>query len=397
MNILVINCGSSSLKYQVFHVTGGKFNLLAKGSAERIGIDGSEIKHQPTGKDGCVITAPLKDHKEAMLAIEPLLTDEKVGVLSSVSEINGIGHRVVHGGEVFKSSVIIDDAAIEAIDELSKFAPLHNPANLTGIYTCRQLIDTPNVAVFDTAVHQTMPAKAYMYGLPIEYYKEDGIRKYGFHGTSHEYVSREAAKVLGKPYEECRIITCHLGNGSSITAFENGKVIDTSMGLTPLEGLIMGTRCGDIDPAAVLSIMQNHNITASDMDTILNKKSGLLGLTGTSDLRDIIEMAKNGNDDARLAVDMLIYRIQKYIGSYLAALNGADAIVFTAGIGENNPMIRSRAMQAFAFAGVEVDETKNQAKDVIFSTADSKIAAMLIPTNEELMIAMDTYKLIISE
>ncbi|AQQ08886.1 Acetate kinase [Sedimentisphaera cyanobacteriorum] len=394
MKILVVNCGSSSLKYQIFDIEQGSFNLLAKGSATRIGIEGSIIEHKPSGKEECSIKKPLKNHKEAMLAIEPLLTDDKYGVLEDISEINGIGHRVVHGGEVFKSSVVIDEDVIRDIDKLSKFAPLHNPANLTGIQTCRQLMDAPNVAVFDTAVHQTMPAKAFMYGLPLEYYKNKGIRKYGFHGTSHDFVSAEAAKLIGKPFEQCRIITCHLGNGSSITAFKDGKVQDTSMGLTPLQGVLMGTRCGDVDPAAVLSVMQSDGIMPKQMDEILNKKSGLLGLAGSSDLRDVMNMAEQGNQDAKNAVEILVYSIQKYIGSYLASLGGADAVVFTAGIGENNPIIRDNVLSCFGFAGIKVDKSKNVAGEKVFSTDDSKVKALLIPTNEELMIAMDTYKMI---
>ena len=393
MKILVINSGSSSLKYQLFNVDG-KFEMLAKGLVERIGLDGSKITHQPTGKDKVVIEKDLANHKEAMENIEPILTDSNYGVIKEISEINGVGHRVLHGAEMFTKPVLVTDETMSEIKKLVKFGPLHMPANITGIEICQQLLDVPNVAVFDTAVHQSMPKKAYLYGIPLKYYKEDGIRKYGFHGTSHDYVSVEAAKVLGKPLSECKIITCHLGNGSSITAFENGKVVDTSMGLTPLEGLIMGTRCGDIDPAAVLSIMQTHNIPADKMDSILNKESGLQGLAGSSDLRDVMAMADKGDEDAKTAVEMLVYRIQKYVGSYLATLNGADAIVFTAGIGENNVHIRADILAQFEFAGIKDEATKNEAKDTIFSTDDSKIKALLIPTDEELMIAMDTYELI---
>ena len=393
MKILVINSGSSSLKYQLFNVDG-KFEMLAKGLVERIGLDGSKITHQPTGKDKVVIEKDLANHKEAMENIEPILTDSNYGVIKEISEINGVGHRVLHGAEMFTKPVLVTDETMSEIKKLVKFGPLHMPANITGIEICQQLLDVPNVAVFDTAVHQSMPKKAYRYGIPLKYYKEDGIRKYGFHGTSHDYVSVEAAKVLGKPLSECKIITCHLGNGSSITAFENGKVVDTSMGLTPLEGLIMGTRCGDIDPAAVLSIMQTHNIPADKMDSILNKESGLQGLAGSSDLRDVMAMADKGDEDAKTAVEMLVYRIQKYVGSYLATLNGADAIVFTAGIGENNVHIRADILAQFEFAGIKVDAKKNEAKETIFSTDDSKIKALLIPTDEELMIAMDTYELI---
>ncbi|MFI4911605.1 MAG: acetate/propionate family kinase [Sedimentisphaeraceae bacterium JB056] len=393
MKILVMNSGSSSLKYQIFNIENS-FDILAKGLVERIGLKGSKITHQPTGKDNVVIEKDLTDHKAAMEEIEPLLTDSDYGVIDNMSEINGIGHRVVHGGEYFNHSVVITKEMIDKMKELSKFAPLHNPPNILGIETCMSLLDVPNVAVFDTAVHQTMPKKAYMYGLPLEYYKKDGIRKYGFHGTSHDYVSRETAKVLGKPFEQCKIIVCHLGNGSSITAFKNGKVMDTSMGLTPLEGLVMGTRCGDIDPAAILWIMGEYNLSPKEMDDILNKKSGLLGLGGSSDLRDVLASAKKGDKDADAAVEILIYRIQKYIGSYLASLNGADAVVFTAGIGENNSFIRERVLECFEFAGIKVDKNKNENKETIFSTGDSKIKAMMLPTDEEYMIAKDTYTLI---
>ncbi len=271
MKILVINSGSSSLKYQLFNIVDEKFEILAKGLAERIGLEGSQITHQPKGKEKVLIKKELADHKAAMETIEPILTNSVYGVIEDISEINGIGHRVVHGGEVFNHSVVVTEQMLEKMKELSKFAPLHNPPNILGIETCMALLNVPNVAVFDTAVHQTMPKKAYMYGLPLKYYKQDGIRKYGFHGTSHEYVSKQAAKTLGKPFEKCKIIVCHLGNGSSITAFKDGKVVDTSMGLTPLEGLVMGTRCGDIDPAAVLWIMDQYNISPKEMDDMLNK------------------------------------------------------------------------------------------------------------------------------
>jgi acetate kinase len=393
MKILVINSGSSSLKYQLFNVEGS-IDILAKGLVERIGLEGSKITHQPTGKEKVVIEKDLADHKSAMENIEPLLTNSDYGVVSDMSEINGIGHRVVHGGEIFNHSVIITKEMIEQMKELSKFAPLHNPPNILGIETCMSLMNVPNVAVFDTAVHQSMPKKAYMYGLPLKYYKEDGIRKYGFHGTSHDYVSREAAKALGKPLSECRIIVCHLGNGSSITAFKDGKVVDTSMGLTPLEGLVMGTRCGDIDPAAVLWIMSEYNISPKEMDDILNKKSGLLALGGSSDLRDVLVSADAGDEDAKAAVEILIYRIQKYIGSYLASLNGADAVVFTAGIGENNVFIRERVLENFEYAGIKIDKARNENRETIFSTDDSKIKAMMVPTDEEYMIAKDTYTLL---
>lgn len=394
MKILVINCGSSSLKYQLFKVNGG-YKLLAKGLVERIGLAGSLIKHTTIGKDPVSFEIDLPDHKVAMDNIEPILTNPEYGVLGDISEIDGVGHRVVHGGEVFKSSAIIDNVNIEKLRELIEFAPLHNPPNITGIESCQQsLPGVPNVAVFDTAIHQSMPPKAYMYALPIEYYKKDGIRRYGFHGTSHEFVSLEAANVLGKPLDEIKLITCHLGNGSSITAFDKGKVIDTSMGLTPLEGLLMGTRCGDLDPAIVLTLMNKYNFSPKEMDNILNKESGLKGLTGNPDMRDVLELAEEGNEDAKIAVEVFVYRIQKYIGSYTAALGGVDAIIFTAGIGENNPYLRERIIANFEYLGVKVDSAKNDNNEVVFSTPDSTVTALMISTNEELMIAKETYELI---
>ena len=394
MKILVINCGSSSIKYQVFDIDG-KCDMLAKGLVERIGLSGSKITHTTSGKEKVVFEKDLQNHKEAMEAIEPILTDPECGIINDINEIQGVGHRVLHGGETFKSSAVITDEVLGFIRDNAHFGPLHMPANITGIEVCQQLLpNVKNVAVFDTAVHQSMPKKAYLYGLPIKYYKEKGIRRYGFHGTSHAYVSQEAADVIGKPFDQCKIITCHLGNGSSITAFENGKVADTSMGLTPLEGLIMGTRCGDIDTAAVLTIMDQENIGPKEMDNMLNKESGLKGISGHEDMRDVLDLAEKGDEYAQAAVDILVYKIQKYIGSYLAAINGADAIVFTAGIGENNAFMRDHVMANFGFLGVEIDKKKNDAGETVISTDDSKIKVLLIPTNEELMIAKDAYKLI---
>ncbi len=394
MKILVINCGSSSIKYQIFKVNG-EYELLAKGLVERIGLKNSLIKHTTVGKETVTFETDLPDHKTAMDNIEPILTNPEYGVLSDISEIDGVGHRVVHGGEVFKGSVVIDDDSLDKIRDLIPFAPLHNPPNIIGIESCQQALPgVPNVAVFDTAIHQTMPPKAYMYALPIDYYKKDGIRRYGFHGTSHEYVSAKAAEVLGKKLEDIKVITCHLGNGSSITAFDKGKVVDTSMGLTPLEGLLMGTRSGDLDPAIVLTIMKKYNLSPEEMDDILNKKSGLKGLTGKADMRDVLALAKDGDRDAEIAVEVFVYRIQKYIGAYTAALSGVDAIVFTAGIGENNPYLRERILSNFGYLGLSVDSKKNDANEITISTEDSKVAALLISTNEELMIAKDTYELI---
>jgi acetate kinase len=395
MIILVINCGSSSIKYQVFNIEADNYSLLAKGIAERIGENGSFIKHTKTGDETVRIEKHLENHKETMQAIQPLLTDPVHGVIKGMNEIEGIGHRVVQGGEKFTASTIINDEVLETIRDMSKFAPLHNPHNVTGIVSCQQVLpDTPNVAVFDTAIHQTMPPKAYMYAIPLKYYKEGGIRRYGFHGTSHGYVSKEAAKVLGKPLEECKIITCHIGNGGSITAFDHGKVVDTSMGLTPLEGIVMGTRCGDIDPAAVLYLQDHYGLTAKQTDDILNKESGLKGLTGTPDMRDVLKMAKTGNQDAVNALAIYRYRIRKYIGAYLAALNGADAIVFTAGVGENNDTLRFDILNNMEYCGIKIDRDRNLAAETVISADDSKIKIMVIPTNEELVIARDTYRIL---
>jgi acetate kinase len=398
MIILVINCGSSSIKYQVFNIEADNYSLLAKGIAERIGENGSFIKHTKTGDETVRIEKHLENHKETMQAIQPLLTDPVHGVIKGMNEIEGIGHRVVQGGEKFTASTIINDEVLETIRDMSKFAPLHNPHNVTGIVSCQQVLpDTPNVAVFDTAIHQTMPPKAYMYAIPLKYYKEGGIRRYGFHGTSHGYVSKEAAKVLGKPLEECKIITCHIGNGGSITAFDHGKVVDTSMGLTPLEGIVMGTRCGDIDPAAVLYLQDHYGLTAKQTDDILNKESGLKGLTGTPDMRDVLKMAKTGNQDAVNALAIYRYRIRKYIGAYLAALNGADAIVFTAGVGENNDTLRFDILNNMEYCGIKIDRDRNLAAETVISADDSKIKIMVIPTNEELVIARDTYRILLEK
>ena len=394
MKILVINCGSSSIKYQVFNIND-HYELLAKGLVERIGLKGSVITHSPTGKDKVVIEKDLADHKAAMQTIEPILTHPQYGVVSDISEIQGVGHRVLHGAEIFKSSVIVTEEVFGTIRSLVDFGPLHMPANIIGIETCQQLLPgVPNVAVFDTAVHQSMPPKSYLYALPIEYYKNDRIRRYGFHGTSHDFVSQEAASILGKPLDQVKIITCHIGNGSSITAFKDGKVIDTSMGLTPQEGVIMGTRCGDIDSAAVLAIMDKYGISPKEMDDILNKKSGLLGLTGHADMRDVLKLADQGNTDAQIAIEMFTHRIQKYIGAYAAVLNGVDAVVFTAGIGENNSLLREKILANFDYLGIKLDKQRNDSHQTFITTDDSKVAVLMIRTNEELMIAKDTYKLI---
>ncbi len=394
MKILVINCGSSSIKYQLFEISQD-YKLLAKGMAERIGIEGSLIKHTPTGKEPVNLEQDFPTHKEAMLAIEQVLTDKNHGVIKDMNEIDGLGHRVVHGGEKFHKSTLINDEVIKAIEENSVLAPLHNPPNIIGIQVSQSLLpNTPNIAVFDTAIHQTMPRQAYLYGLPIELYEKHGIRKYGFHGTSHGYVAKQAAKILKKPFDQLKIVTCHIGNGGSITAFDQGKVVDTSMGLTPLEGIVMGTRCGDIDPAVVLYLQETLGLSLQETNDLLNKKSGLLGLCGQSDMRDINDAIENGDENAKTATEVFKYRIVKYIGSYIAAMNGIDAIVFTAGIGEHNPWLREEIINHFGYIGAKVDTRKNNANENIFSTDDSKVFAMLIPTNEELVIAQDTYEII---
>jgi acetate kinase len=395
MLILVINCGSSSLKYQLFHVNS-EYKLMAKGIADRIGLSsGCSITHKTNGKNEVVLEHPLPDHRAALQAIEEILVDPEHGVIADIKEISGVGHRVVHGGEKFTRSILINESVIAAIQENAKLAPLHNPPNILGIEVCQQLLpDVPNVAVFDTAIHQTMPKKAYLYGLPMELYEKHGIRKYGFHGTSHGYVAKRAAALMKKPFEQSKIITCHLGNGCSIAAFGNGKIVDTSMGLTPLEGVVMGTRCGDLDPAVVLYLMEMLGLSLQETNDLLNKKSGLKGLCGKADMRDIVKLADQGEANAQTAIEVFIYRIQKYIGAYAAALNGTNAIVFTAGIGENSPYLRQEVLSKFDYLGLKLDLAKNKVNEPIFSTPDSRVYAMTIPTNEELVIAKETHELI---
>ena len=398
MNILVINCGSSSLKFQVINAESEK--LLAKGLCERIGMDGScityENKADNTGKEFNEI--PMPDHNKAVSLVLSALTNEKTGVLKSLSEIGAVGHRIVHGGEKFTSSVVITDEVIEAIKEVSDLAPLHNPANLIGVDACMSLMPgTPMVAVFDTAFHQTMPEKAYMYALPLKYYRDYKVRRYGFHGTSHSFVSKEAAKVAGRAYDDCKTIVCHLGNGASISAVKNGKCVDTSMGLTPLEGLIMGTRSGDLDPAIVDFIAGKEGITATEVTNVLNKKSGVFALSDglSSDFRDLEDGYKSGNKYAKLAVDAFCYRVAKYIGSYTAAMYGVDVIAFTSGIGENSAFVRENIMAYLGYLGVTCDKEENAKREDIhkISTADSKVLVYSIATNEELAIARETYEL----
>ncbi|MEG6569870.1 acetate kinase [Thermoanaerobacterium thermosaccharolyticum] len=396
MKILVINCGSSSLKYQLIESKDG--NVLAKGLAERIGINDSLLTHNANGEK-IKIKKDMKDHKDAIKLVLDALVNSDYGVIKDMSEIDAVGHRVVHGGEYFTSSVLITDDVLKAITDCIELAPLHNPANIEGIKACKQIMpDVPMVAVFDTAFHQTMPDYAYLYPIPYEYYTKYKIRKYGFHGTSHKYVSQRAAEILNKPIESLKIITCHLGNGSSIAAVKNGKSIDTSMGFTPLEGLAMGTRSGSIDPSIISYLMEKENISAEEVVNILNKKSGVYGISGiSSDFRDLEDPAfKNSDKRAQLALNVFAYRVKKTIGSYAAAMGGVDVIVFTAGIGENGPEIREFILDGLEFLGFKLDKEKNKVRgeEAIISTADSKVNVMVVPTNEEYMIAKDTEKIV---
>lgn len=395
MKILVINCGSSSLKYQLYNMDNG--DVMAKGLVERIGIEGSNLQHTPAGKDKVVFKQPLANHSEAIKLVIEKLTDADCGVIADLSEINGVGHRVLHGSKYFSKSCIVTEEVKEVVRKCFDLGPLHNPANLMGIEACEELMPgTPQIAVFDTAFHQSMPEKAYMYALPYEYYEKYDVRRYGFHGTSHKFVSIRAIDMLGGK-KDSKVITCHLGNGSSIAAIKDGKVIDTTMGLTPLEGLVMGTRCGDIDPAIVPYLMNKENLSPSEMDTIMNKKSGVLGVSGvSSDFRDVEAAMNDGNEKAKLALDMFHYKVAKYIGEYYIALGGADAIVFTAGLGENSKTSRLAICEYLKCLGVEIDEEKNskRGEELDIATADSKIRVFVIPTNEELMIAQDTKELL---
>ena len=397
MNILVINCGSSSLKFQLIDSETEK--CIAKGLCERIGIEGSRITYTPDGGEKEQTVTPMPDHTEAIRRVLEALTNEKTGVVKSLDEIGAVGHRIVHGGEKFAASTIITDDVMKAIEECNDLAPLHNPANLIGINACKKLMPaTPMVAVFDTAFHQTMPEEAYMYGLPYEYYEKYKIRRYGFHGTSHSYVSRKAAEVLGKKYEDLKIIVCHLGNGASVSAVKNGKCVDTSMGLTPLEGLIMGTRSGDIDPAIMEFIAHKEGKNIDEIMTVLNKKSGVYGLSNnlSSDFRDLEDGYNRGDEHCIRTMNTYCYRVAKYIGSYVAAMNGVDVICFTAGIGENAPLVRSLVCEHLGFLGVSIDEDANhkRGEEIAISTPDSKTTVMVIPTNEELAIARETVSLV---
>ena len=398
MKILVINAGSSSIKYQLIDMDNEK--LLAKGLCDRIGIAGGNFKHKVEGREDYKLEIQMNNHAEAIKLVIDTLTSKENGVIASLSEISAVGHRVLHGGEKFSGSVIINEDVIAAIEECCELGPLHNPHNLTGIRACEQMMPgVPQVAVFDTGFHQTMPDYAYMYALPYEYYEKYGIRRYGFHGTSHRYISMRAAALLGKKPEEVNIVTCHLGNGSSIAAVKNGKCYDTTMGLTPLEGIIMGTRCGSIDPAIIPLLMKKENLTPDQIDHIMNKKSGILGVSQvTSDNRDIEEGARNGNKRYQLVEAMLVHQLTKYIGGYAAAMGGVDAIVFAGGIGENNPHYRARVAENLKFMGVEIDAELNEkavrtSVEYDVSTKDAKVRMLVIPTDEEYMIAIDTQKL----
>lgn len=397
MNVLVINCGSSSLKFQLINSKTEK--VIAKGICERIGIEGSQMTYTPAGGEKMEKIFPMKDHTQAIKLVLDALTDAEHGVVKNLDEIGAVGHRIVHGGEKFATSTIITEDVIAAIEECNDLAPLHNPANLIGIRACKELMpSTPMVAVFDTAFHQTMPEEAYLYGLPYHYYEDYKVRRYGFHGTSHSYVSHRAAELLGQKYEELKIIVCHLGNGASVSAVKNGKCVDTSMGLTPLEGLIMGTRCGDIDPAIIEFLCNKEEKDVHQILTVLNKESGVYGLSGdfSSDFRDLEKAYHEGEAFAIRTMHTFAYRVAKYIGAYTAAMNGVDAICFTAGVGENGPLVRTMITSYLGYLGIALDEDENVKRGVenVISTPDSRIKVLVIPTNEELAIARETVALV---
>lgn len=391
MIVLVVNCGSSSLKYQLVNMDNEE--VMAKGLVEKIGLTDSQLTHKWNGQKK-EIKQSIPDHQVAVKLVLDILTDAECGVIKSMDAIDAVGHRVVHGGEEFAASTLITDEVMKALEKCSAMAPLHNPPNIIGINACKAIMPgVPQVGVFDTAFHQTMPAKAFMYGLPYELYKEDHIRRYGFHGTSHRYVAGEVAKVMGKPVEELRIINCHLGNGSSLAAIKYGKCVDTTMGFTPLAGVLMGTRCGDIDPAIVLNVMDNHNLSTKDMDKLMNKQSGVLGISGvSSDFRDLGKAAGEGNERAQLALDMFHYQVRKEIGAFAAAMGGVDVITFTAGVGENGIEDRAAIAEGLEYLGAKLDSQRNDVRgeDALISTDDSTVKMYVIPTNEEIMIARDT-------
>lgn len=395
MNVLVINCGSSSLKYQVIHSDSEE--VLAKGICERIGIDG-RLVYQPKDGEKEVTEAAMPTHTEAVRMVLDALVNPKTGVLKSLDEIDAVGHRIVHGGEKFASSTLLTEEVIQAVEECSDLAPLHNPANLIGVRACQKVLKgVPMAAVFDTAFHQTMPKEAYLYGIPYEYYEKYKIRKYGFHGTSHSYVSKRAAELLKKPYDSLKTIVCHLGNGASICAVKNGKSIDTSMGLTPLEGLVMGTRSGDIDPSAIEFLAGKENLDLAGVMNVLNKESGVYGLSGiSSDFRDLETASQEGSERAAAAREVFCYRAAKYIGSYAAAMNGVDVICFTAGVGENDGKVREMICDYLGYLGITLDTeaNKKRGEEIILSTPDSKVTVMLIPTNEELAICRETVAIV---
>ena len=395
MKILIVNAGSSSLKYQLINMDNEA--TIAQGMIERIGIEGGKLTQKANGEKR-VIMSDMKDHLDAVAMMIQVLTDKDYGVISSMDEVGAVGHRVVQGGELFTASAVINDEVIAAIEKNVQLAPLHNPANLMGIYACQKIMpNTPMVAVFDTAFHQTMPPKSYLYGVPMEYYERLRVRRYGFHGTSHRYVSQRAAEILGRPIEELRLVTCHLGNGSSMAAVQFGKSVDTSMGMTPLEGVIMGTRSGNVDPAVLQFIMNHENLDINQMLDILNKQSGFLGISGiSSDMRDVEEAAANGDRNSQIAIDMLYQGIKKYIAAYAAVMGGVDAVIFTAGIGENGWELREGVLENMEFLGIKFDKEKNKVrgKEIEISTPDSKVKVLVVPTNEEIVIARDTLALV---
>jgi acetate kinase len=397
MKIIVLNCGSSSIKYQLFSMTNQQ--VLAKGVVEKVGLHGSFLKYEPQNGEAIKLEGEILDHQVGIEYILGILTSKKRGVIKTFEEIEAVGHRVVLGGEEFNKSVYIEDHVIQTIEEYVNLAPLHNPANLKGIYAMQALLpEVPQVATFDTAFHQTMPEKAYMYAIPYSLYKKYGLRRYGFHGTSHRFVSKRACEIAGSDISNCKVITCHLGNGASVAAVKDGKSVDTSMGLTPVEGLIMGTRCGDIDPSIVTFLMQKESVDSATANTILNKHSGILGVSGvSSDMREVESAAKQKNDRAIIALDMYHYRIKKYIGAYAAAMGGLDLLVFTGGVGENSDSTRKEICNGLEFLGLEIDDNANngsRGKEVIISKDTSKIKVLVVPTNEELVIAQDTEEIV---
>lgn len=396
MKVLVINCGSSSLKYQL--IDSQTEEVLAKGLCERIGIEGSKLTHKPTGKEDYVVESPMKDHQIAVKLVLDALTDKDHGVITDIKEISAVGHRVLHAGQVYSDSIVVNEDVKRVIRECFDLGPLHNPANLIGIEACEAAMPgVPQVAVFDTAFGQSMPKKAYLYAIPYEYYEKYGIRRYGFHGTSHSFVSKRVAEIVGKPYNATKTIVCHLGNGASVSAVLNGESVDTSMGLTPLEGLVMGTRSGDIDPAIMEFIAKKENLDIAGIMNVLNKKSGVEGVSGvSSDFRDLEAAAKAGNKRAELAIDVFAYRVAKYVGAYTAAMNGVDNIVFTAGIGENCALVRTKVCSYLGYLGITIDEEANgkRGEEIVISTPDSKVKVLVVPTNEELAIARETVALV---